>query len=358
MSLVKRWAHGIGSMTPSAAGFPQLGAADIAYLDQNEQQAMDKNWAAAQTIFGAITIGTGGAFALVSSTAKWVVLGTVVSIAVTSGGSGYGSTPTVTISGGGGFGATAVATVSLGAVVLITVTNGGYGYTSAPTVSFSSGAATATASILGAQTGTGGRFQCGHGDFPIISGNWQHFLNAGEMFSCLSKIVQIAWPIPTNTLNWIWALDPGGSIYSGTATATLAFGAAIVPLTRIYDGAVNPTFDVFFLVGAGAGRTTLPTDGKYPAVAVFQYDPFLNIVTCISSGWNYFPTPATLADYQNSGAANFIQVTCPVTVNVDQYLYFLAILDESYDGENLATIAANQWTGIGISYDPTSMRFQ
>ncbi len=74
--------------------------------------------------------------------------GTVNSITVGSGGSGYGAAPTVTISGGGGSGATATATVSGGVVTAVTITNPGSGYTSVPTVSFSSGTATAAA-VLG-----------------------------------------------------------------------------------------------------------------------------------------------------------------------------------------------------------------
>jgi len=61
-------------------------------------------------------------------------LGTVQSVAVTAGGTGYTSAPTVAFTGGGGTGATAVATVTGGVVTGIQVTNGGSGYTSNPTV--------------------------------------------------------------------------------------------------------------------------------------------------------------------------------------------------------------------------------
>lgn len=61
----------------------------------------------------------------------------VRSIAVTSGGSGYTSIPTVTITGGSGEGATAAAAVTDGAVTSITVTNGGDNYTAAPKVTIS-----------------------------------------------------------------------------------------------------------------------------------------------------------------------------------------------------------------------------
>jgi FtsP/CotA-like multicopper oxidase with cupredoxin domain len=69
-------------------------------------------------------------------------------IIVTAGGSGYSSTPTVTIAGGGGIGAMAAATVTGGVITAINLASGGTGYTSAPTVTITDGTgtgATATA---------------------------------------------------------------------------------------------------------------------------------------------------------------------------------------------------------------------
>lgn len=63
-----------------------------------------------------------------------VTSGSLVSIPVTSGGSGYTGTPPITIGGGGGAGAQAIANVVGGSVVSITVTSGGTGYTGIPTV--------------------------------------------------------------------------------------------------------------------------------------------------------------------------------------------------------------------------------
>ncbi|WP_010508409.1 DUF3383 family protein [Komagataeibacter europaeus] len=60
--------------------------------------------------------------------------GAVSAIKVGTGGTGYVSAPTVSLTGGGGTGATATATVSGGAVTGFTVTNAGSGYTSAPAV--------------------------------------------------------------------------------------------------------------------------------------------------------------------------------------------------------------------------------
>lgn len=59
--------------------------------------------------------------------------GRVASIAIVTGGSGY-TAPTVTLSGGGGTGALATATTNGGVITGIAVTAAGTGYTSAPTV--------------------------------------------------------------------------------------------------------------------------------------------------------------------------------------------------------------------------------
>jgi hypothetical protein len=60
--------------------------------------------------------------------------GFVVHATVTSGGSGYVTTPAATIVGGGGSNATAVSQISGGVVTNITITDAGIGYTSTPTV--------------------------------------------------------------------------------------------------------------------------------------------------------------------------------------------------------------------------------
>jgi hypothetical protein len=63
-----------------------------------------------------------------------VEYGFVVHATVTSGGSGYVTSPAITIVGGGGSNATAVANLSGGVVTSITITDAGIGYTNTPTV--------------------------------------------------------------------------------------------------------------------------------------------------------------------------------------------------------------------------------
>ena len=67
-----------------------------------------------------------------------LVNGFVVGVTVTSGGSGYITTPAVTIVGGGGTNATAAAHVSAGRVTSITITSPGSGYMSPPTIQIAS----------------------------------------------------------------------------------------------------------------------------------------------------------------------------------------------------------------------------
>jgi len=76
--------------------------------------------------------------------------GTVNSVSVGAGGTGYVTAPAISFSGGGGTGAAATATVLGGAVTAITITNPGSGYTSAPTVTIGGpGTGATAAAVLG-----------------------------------------------------------------------------------------------------------------------------------------------------------------------------------------------------------------
>jgi len=97
----------------------------------------------------AIEINGGGGS---GAEANVTVNGSLFSVEVTAGGTGYTSSPLVSIVGGGGFGATATAVITNGTVSKILVETPGEQYTSAPTVSISGGGgsgATATAEVRG-----------------------------------------------------------------------------------------------------------------------------------------------------------------------------------------------------------------
>ena len=94
-------------------------------------------------------VGGGGAGATATAAlgSSSVTSGFVNSVSLTTGGTGYSSVPTVTISGGGGAGATAVATISTSTTVtgLVLDSTGSKCYTSAPAVSITGGGATTQA---------------------------------------------------------------------------------------------------------------------------------------------------------------------------------------------------------------------
>jgi len=77
--------------------------------------------------------------------------GSVVSIEVTDGGTGYTTAPTVNFISGSGFGATAVAIMGTGTdsdkVVSVNVTEGGQGYQVAPTIEFTGGNGSGAAAL-------------------------------------------------------------------------------------------------------------------------------------------------------------------------------------------------------------------
>jgi len=102
------------------------------------------NQSATLTFLGE-TIPTGYTFVGGSSSANCNAQN-VISATVTSGGSGYTSAPTVSITGGGGTGATATAVLTGTTVTGIIITNpGNSNYTSTPTIGFSGGGGTGAA---------------------------------------------------------------------------------------------------------------------------------------------------------------------------------------------------------------------
>lgn len=152
--------------------------------------------------------------------AATVDAGTVTSIEVTAGGTGYTSgTVTVTLTGGGGTGATAEATVTGGAVTAITVTTPGTGYTSAPTVTITDSGAGTGATATGFVTAANSNLSSGTVNSLTIGDNGTS--------GCTTATVGFT----------------GGGGAGATAEATIA-GGLISALT-----VTNP----------GSGYTTAPT---------------------------------------------------------------------------------------------------
>ena len=139
--------------------------------------------------------------------ANVVVNGSVSEITVTAGGSGYTSSPLVSIAGGGGSGAAATAIITKGVVSRILINDGGTGYTTQPTITIVGGGgtgATATASVRG----------------PIQS----------------------------------VSITNGGSSYTSTPSVVLSSGSGAVAQAIVQNGRIIS----IAIINAGSGYTTAP----------------------------------------------------------------------------------------------------
>jgi len=141
-----KWRREYETLTPKSANYTPINFPLLRYSD------VLLMFAEAENQISGPTTAAYDALNLVRKRAYGKALnGEVVrTIAVTNGGSGYTTAPTVTITGGGGSGATATATISGGRVTAVRVTANGTFFTTAPTVSVTGGGgtgATATATI-------------------------------------------------------------------------------------------------------------------------------------------------------------------------------------------------------------------
>ena len=151
-----------------------------------------------------ITVSGGGG---AGAAASVVVDGSITSINVDAGGSGYTSSPLVSIVGGGGSGAAATAIITKGVVSRILMNSGGTGYTSQPSITIVGGGgtgATATASVRG----------------PIRS----------------------------------ISVDEGGASYTSKPTISLSSGSGAVAQAIVSNGRIIS----IAIISAGSGYTTAP----------------------------------------------------------------------------------------------------
>lgn len=193
----------------------------------------------------------------------------VVKVTVGTGGTGYSSAPTVTVSGGGGTGATAVAQMAGTVVQAVVLGNPGQGYDSAPTISFSGGGGTgaaATATVLSFSGATPlsmfkGRFN----DLYGVDGNGRGFRWDGDTPHLeplgITKPQSFAAPVAATTASNLYVSQvqilAGGAGYhtpptvgfTGGGATTQAEGVAILS-----DGRVTGVK----LTGRGAGYTAPP----------------------------------------------------------------------------------------------------
>lgn len=183
----------------------------------------------------AVNDGTSGSMGAFGGT-----FGPVVQVAITAGGTGYTSVPTVTFGAppAGGTQATGVATVFNGAVSGVVLTNPGAGYTSAPVVSFSGGGgsgAAATAKLLPFMVEKPYNYWAD--EFPAYGNiilNEKPVLYVQRMRLLFSNTAQV-FPVPSSWLQW----DPRSgqvSIVPVAASNVVVTSSAIAGLSILTAG--------------------------------------------------------------------------------------------------------------------------
>ena len=180
-----------------------------------------------------------------------ITIGSVGTIGITNGGSGYTSAPTVTISGPdqtGGVQANATATITSGAVTSVNITNAGTGYTNAANLTFTfSGGAGSGASAVGQIT----NFATGILSLVVINGGSGY----------------------TNASNISIAISGGGG--SGAAGKAIVTGNVItnVIMTNYgsgYTNAANVTATVSGGGGNGAVLQAVVNTNNNVAISTFS----------------------------------------------------------------------------------------
>ncbi len=210
----------------------------------------------------------------------------IASINVTSAGSGYTSTPTVSITGGVGSTSNPTATATRGfPVASITLTSGGNGYNTTPTVSFSGGngsGAAATAAIVTNSTTV----------YPVASIN----VTAGGNGYSSAPTVTLSGGSGTGAAGTANITTTGLTTYSIASITVNGGGTG-------YDPANPPTVTISGGGGSGATATatisTMPT-GNY----------WVDHITVSTPGSGYTSNPTvTISGGGGSGATATAQIS-------------------------------------------------
>ena len=213
--------------------------------------------------------------------------GGVASVNVTGGGSGYTALPGVIFSApttAGGITAQGVATISGGLVVAVTVTNPGSGYVTAPSVTFSSGAATANAVLTTGQVNSITLTNAGAGytSPPSVTITGGGGANATAISSLItfatgtvSVLITSGGAGYTNAANVVVAFTGAGSGAAGTAILS---GGQVTQVIMTNPG-TNYTANTTVAI-SGGGATTSAT-----GIAITNTQPIVDVATFSGRTW-------------------------------------------------------------------------
>lgn len=235
------------------------------------------------------------------------------SIYVVSAGSGYTSTPAITISGGGGSGATAIATMRGGSIAYITITDIGSDFVSEPQVTIGTEWEASTAYTLGQQI--------------FYSSNLYTVTTAGTSSSTA----------PTHTT---------GSQSNGTATLQYAGSAASASATLKYGAGYSTAPEITISGGSGTGANIAVSHVKSEALVYPIIDNGQIIGVQVSEGGTGYTYAKVTVTGDGAGAS----IDADVNVgNIDslQASNELLVVDGAID--NIMVMSG----GYGYSSSPT-----
>jgi hypothetical protein len=264
--------------------------------------------------------------------------GGVASVNVTSGGTGYTSLPGVTFSApttAGGITAQGVTSITAGSVSAVTITNPGSGYLTAPSITFSSGAASANAVLTTGQVNSITLTNAGAGytsppSVTITGGG-------GTNANAISSLITFA----TGTVSIL--VTSGGAGYTsaptvvigdGSGWTTQAAGTAIlsggsvsqVIMTNPGKGYTNSSNVMVSFTGSATTSAT--------AVAILNNQPIVDVATF--SGRTWVATGRTVYYSASTSPFDFTSVSAGS----------LTLTDETLHGNITALYSANNFLYI------------
>lgn len=201
-----------------------------------------------------------------------ITIGSVSTIAVTAGGSGYTSAPAVQISApneANGVQATAVATITANAVSSVTLTEAGTGYTAAPTITFSGGGGSGAAAIASYTT-----FKPGTVSVTVLNGGsgYTNAANITVSFSGGGGANAAATAITSgNIITQIVMTNPGSG-YTSAPSVTISGGGgsnAVVRANVVTQDAVD--------VATFSGRVWVAQGRTVYYSAANSYSDFISV---------------------------------------------------------------------------------